>query len=746
MPLIIFSEYLSPFHFGKVVIFRSWIEVLAVFYVVLITWDPRWLPKRNSIFWAITTFTLVFGLTTWLSVDRYQSFWGTLERMGGWFTFLHFWLYFVMMVSVLRKKEDWLTFAKVAVWASLLSTLYGLLQKTEIKSIVGSGGRARIFGTIGNPALFAGYELLNVFLALFLVLRQEINRRAKLWYALIFLLDLIAVFMTAVRGSLLAAVVSLFLFAMLFVGGRAKSEGASAAGTKKLRRWLLGGIGLLVVLEIFLIFNRHSDFVQKSGYLSRLSDVSFKTRTVSTRFWAWEAGLNGWNDHPKTIVFGWGPENFNVPFSKHFNPKFYIGPGSETLFDRGHNMFVEIMVTMGPLGLLSYLAVFLVLFSALRSVRVRAVSTGDRMSAATLMAGLWAYIIHNFFIFDTSANFMIFFLVAGLVYWLKEWSLPPASTRQPAESVNNTSKAKPAPMLATTIVVTILTILTAVSIYKTNFKPAKANHTSTRAIVASWEGRHVDAVKKFEESLTYQTFIDYEVRHRYGQYVMENLNKFKVAEDRKALLLSIIEHIKKNIRSKDQDYLPYLYISRAYILLGKDDPKSEYNDLALTNSLKALEIAPQFIRTYFEVAQAYLNKKDYVGANQYFKNASELNPDVGMIYWYWAATEYELGNLAKGKELVKKAEEKGYHLSDDDYGRILKTYVVRKDYKNIIEIYKKIIEHESRNAQYHASLAATYVKVGQIDEAIIEAKKAAELDPSFEAEARGFVEALGRKW
>ena len=36
IPLVIFSEFISPFHFGKIVVFRSLGEILAVFYVVLL--------------------------------------------------------------------------------------------------------------------------------------------------------------------------------------------------------------------------------------------------------------------------------------------------------------------------------------------------------------------------------------------------------------------------------------------------------------------------------------------------------------------------------------------------------------------------------------------------------------------------------------------------------------------------------------------------------------------------------------
>lgn len=732
MPLIIFSEFLSPFHFGKVIVFRAWMEILAVFYLVLVLKDRSHLPKTNGVFWAVTIFTAVFGLTTVTSVDGYQSFWGTLERMGGWFTLFHFWIFFVIAAAVIKKPEEWITFLKISVATSLFSALYGFLQKTDLSWVVGSGGRSRIFGTIGNPALFAGYELFNIFFALLLIFWSKVSRGGKMFYLLAFFLNLTAVFSTAVRGSLLAAVMALALFALFYT---------YIGGAKKIRWIMFSGVGLLVIMELFLILNHNASFVKNSPYLSRLADVSLHTRTVSTRFWAWQAGLDGWNDSVRTILLGWGPENFNLPFSKHFNPKFYLGPGSETLFDRGHNMFVEVLVTMGSVGLAAYLAVFVMLFRNLRRIFKRAPSRDEKMAAAALISGLLAYVVHNIFIFDTSANLMMFFLAAGLVHSLTNRG---ETKSFPAPAAKKTA-GRPMGSQALILVAALLAIPVAISIYQTAIKPAKANYATTRAIVASWRGDHQRAVAKFTEAMAYNTFGEYEIRHRYAQYVMENITRFP-AETRKDLLLLAVENGKKNLRPSDKDYLPYLYISRAYILIGKNDPLSAYNDLALENSLRALSIAPEFIRTYFEVAQAYLNKKDYAKAGEYFQRATELNPDVGVSYWYWAATELEKGNIERGLELVKVAESKGYGLTEGDYLRLLTLYIKKNDLPKIAEVYEQLIAFGTKNPQYHASLAVTYSKLGNKEEAVEQARQAAKLDPSFEPEAKSFIENLGRKY
>ena len=58
VPLIIFSQYISPFHFGKVVVLRAIVEVMLGLYLLLIWRDRSYLPKANPITWAFLAFTL----------------------------------------------------------------------------------------------------------------------------------------------------------------------------------------------------------------------------------------------------------------------------------------------------------------------------------------------------------------------------------------------------------------------------------------------------------------------------------------------------------------------------------------------------------------------------------------------------------------------------------------------------------------------------------------------------------------
>ncbi|OGM99858.1 MAG: hypothetical protein A2817_03185 [Candidatus Yanofskybacteria bacterium RIFCSPHIGHO2_01_FULL_39_8b] len=721
VPLVIFSDFISPFHFGKVVVFRSIIEILFIFYLILVWRNKSYLSGRSSILGSFFAFTLAFGITTLTSIQLYDSFWGSLERMGGFWSFLHYFIYFSILVSVFRKKEDWLKLIEVALAVGFISALYGFGQKTNIEFFVGSGNRARIFGTIGNAALFSGYELIVTFLSLIFLFRKDVLPVRRIFYGVTFFISSLAILMTAVRGSILGLAVGLFIFLTLYV---------FISKSRKARLYLVYLIVLIILLFTMSQIFKDSKFIKNSRYLTRITDISLQSYTVQTRFWAWEAGIKGWKDSFKTTVLGWGPENFNIPFSNNFNPKFYIGPGSETLFDRAHNMFVEVLVTMGLVGLFSYLSIFYFALTGLWRKLAKAVRNEFAIYYLGLISLIVAYMIHNFFFFDTSANFILFFTVLGFINFLF-MGAPEIAKNQKIYHFQ-------------TIICFILLLAVGVLIYKTNIIPSRANYATTRGIVRSWQGDYVGAVDKFKESLDYNTFGSYEYRHRYAQLVFENFSKLK---DKK-YIFDAINEVQKNSDSRPVDYLPHLYLSRLNILLGKDDPNSEYNDISLAHSNRAIELSPTFVRAYYESGQAYINKKQLDKAAEQFKIAAELNPDVGVSYWYWGMAEAEAGNLDEAAGLLEKALTATYpnSVTHDELLRIIKIYSDRNNFKMLALIYEKLIGLQPKNAEYHASLAYVYSRLGIINEAVKQAKIATELDSSFEAEARAFVQSLGRTW
>jgi tetratricopeptide (TPR) repeat protein/O-antigen ligase len=732
VPLIIFSQYISPFHFGKVVVLRTLVQVMLAMYLLLVWRDRSYLPfgfaqgkpRPHPILLAFVGFTAVFVLTTITSVAPLQSWWGTLERMGGLFTFLHYLVYFVILTSVLRTKQDWRVLLEIMIIVGACSAVYGYLQKTDWTVILGSGGRSRPFGTIGNAALYAGYQIVIAFLAVTLSLMKRSVGGWRIWYRIAAGMMILAAFLTAVRGSLLAIVVGALVYAMLW---------AMVFKSRRGKMALLGGVAAVVVFVFLGSLLRNSSLVQNSPYLTRVTAFSPQTFTVQTRFWAWTAGFQGWSETPKTILLGWGPENFNVPFSKHFNPNFFQGPGSETFFDRAHNMFMEVLVTMGLVGQLAYLTLFgAMLWTLWKMMHIKAPVTGVREQGVvnelavhdTKVLGVGfaaltiAYAIHNSFIFDTSANYLVFFTVLGYTMHVAQRGID-AGYREQGIGNRGREKSWSGGQIAGAAMLGLITLIVA---WNTNVVPAKANYASTRAIIAGWQGDFVTAVNKYREAMDYDVPGRYEYRHRFAQYLLELSSVADVSKvpEFKDVMLTAIVDVELNVQENPTDYLPLLYISRMYITLGKEDPASPYNDKALEYTNRALEISPTFVRTYYEVAQAYLNKKDLDNAFLWFDKARELQPNVGITYWYLGVVRYQQYTETLKQQYLQEtlgyfnsAMTNGYALSEGDAQKLVGLYTALKDIPMVARIYEQLVASFPKKVEYWAQLIGAYTALGE---------------------------------
>ena len=211
--------------------------------------------------------------------------------------------------------------------------------------------------------------------------------------------------------------------------------------------------------------------------------------------------------------------------------------------------------------------------------------------------------------------------------------------------------------------------------------------------------------------------------------------------------------MQNNIAESPQDYLPYLYLSRLYITLGKNDTKSPYNDLALKADNEALKISPTFVRTYYEVGQAYLNKGDLENSFIWFEKAQKLQPDVALTYWYMGSVRYQIALQKKDIAGIKEAAgyykialAKGYKISESDGQKLVNIFVQLDDMDGVIAMLQQLTVNIPTDAQYWSSLAAAYAKVGRTQEALATARKLIELFPNdvaIKADAEQFIRSLG---
>lgn len=309
MPLIISRSTFFPFIFGKAIFFQVIIEILFIFFLVLLAQNKIKL-KFTKINIALIVFYFILILSTLFSLDITRSFWSTSERMTGLFNYLHFGLFFLMLTS-LFKKRDFIWFLRLSLAISVFINIYAMYN-----------WESRLSGTLGNPGFLACYVLFHVFFALYLFFKKQEKIYWRIFYILLFIYNLITLYYTSTRGAYYGLFIGLLIFSFLFALKKSKKIGIS-------------------LLIIFILFGSFGVYLQKERFLK-----ADEARQVS-----WKISYNAFKQRP---ILGWGPENYILAFAKHYDPDWPI----TEWFDKAHSNFWEFTVTTGALGLLAYLGIF----------------------------------------------------------------------------------------------------------------------------------------------------------------------------------------------------------------------------------------------------------------------------------------------------------------------------------------------------------------------------------------------------
>ena len=732
IPLVIFQDYFSPFHFGKAVVLRSLVDLMMIGYVFLVIRDRSYLPRVNSIFLSVILFGIAYAFTSFTSYDVDSSIWGSLERMGGLYSFVHIILFFVIMSGVLRTWNHWKVMLQITAIVSLLSSCYGFLQKTSWDWVLGSGGRTKIFGTLGNPALFAGYVLVAGFLSLGLAL-SEWKKGALvryLWLG-IFLVNAIAVLMSGVRGSVVGLIVATFITGIAFA--------YITRHTVVIRSVIAAFVVLGAIVAALIVF-KDSDFVKNSQYLARYSDFSPQSYTIQTRTWTWTSGLKGWFNDPRAMLIGFGPENFYIPFLQYFNPMHFRGPGSETLFDRAHNMPLEILITMGLIGFIIYVLMFasvlqhmIQMFFSAKPSRSAHISDPYIVWPVILVAIIAGYSIHNFFIFDTTANYVVIFTAIAFATFLV------------SEKMNISFKKGEMADTSIAVLAAISVGITACfSIYLWNIKPAQANYTMTRGAIANYQNDTKQAFKLMEQAVSMGTPISFDLGAKFAQALMERYSGGEISQEGLVALQYMLKTYKQFSDERPYDNTSALYTARMAVILGRIKGNEKMNDVALALVQRAIDISPAFVRTYFELGQVYLNQSDPEKALAAFQKAADLAPQAPIGYWYVGNVLLELKRKDEAIKMIQKAVEGGYAPSKSDYIRLAGLFVKVNDIKNATTIYTSLVKSSPNDPQLRATLAAAYAQIGMIDKAVEQAREIVRIDPSLKPDAEAFLKTIGR--
>ncbi len=695
-PFNIADSFFFPFITGKAFYFRTLVEIAFASWIILAFLDPRYRPKISVITIGVTLFAMVALLADLLGVNPIRSLWSNFERMEGWMVIVHLWAFYMtasnMFSSTLldsardsarnkslgtggsRMWRYWLNFS---IFVALIVSIYGLAQLFGWTAT--HQGATRIDASLGNASYMAVYMFFHAFAAAYLFFTRSRKNGGTLFgqwvYAISALLFGFLIFETQTRGTTLGLIGGVMLALTLYA--------IFGKGESKKKRYISAGIVIAIIL-IGAIFwmNRKAEFIQRSPILGRLATISWSDASNQARQYIWPAALNGAMERP---ILGWGQENFNYIFNANYNPKMW---SQEQWFDRAHSVFLDWLVASGFLGLIAYLALYglflVVLWKSSLGITEKSVLTG-------LLAG---YFVHNLFVFDNLASYIMFFAFLGLVNSLRE--------NKPMRIMGQ----NPVRVDAVEYIVAPIAIIILVGVvYFFNVRPMQANTKLISGLMACG-GSNPD-ITLFKKALSVNTYVaNQEIREQLMNCSGRVIASQQVAMPTKeAFFAEVMSDLNTQITLTPKD-------ARIYVLFG-----TFLNSLGqYTQSKpileKAYELTPRKQTVAFELGTAYLNTGETEKALALLKEAYDFAPE-----YFQAKNAYVIAMVIAGRETeARKIFDNDKNIFET--AQMAQVYMSLKQYSKGIVIYKKLVESNPTDVNAKVQLAQAQYVAGLKDEAI----------------------------
>ena len=679
IPLYIANDLFFPFITGKGFAFRILVEIALAGYVLLALVDTKYRPRFS---W---TLVLYGALALWmfiadsLATNSHKAFWSNFERMDGYVTLIHVFVFFVILGSVLTVDKLWRRWWMFFLSGSALVVAYSLFQLAGMADI--HQGGARVDATIGNAAYLAVYMLFTTAVSLW----QAFESKGALRYTLTGFAALSAfiLFSTETRGAVLGLFGAIALGSVLWM---------IEAG-KKQARLIAGGLFLGLILCVGAFFAlKSTPFVQSNPTLARISSISFEDG--KTRFALWDMALDGVAERP---VFGWGQEGFNYVFQKYYRPSLYA---QEPWFDRAHNTYIDWLIAGGVPALLLFLGL---LGSAVLAFYRKTVSRPERIF---LISALAAYAFQAIFVFD---NLVSYIPLAALLAVAHSLHHRPFGFLECAQEVKATVAHSVVAPLAAALLIGLLWVVNVPSIAQANAVVVALNSDRSTGDVTSTK----KAYTLFTQASKEPGFGTQEVAEQFVTYAGSVVGRTVVpTELRTEITATALSAMQREVEKTPHDARLRIQYAVGLRVAGDFQKSLEQSALALLESPKKQTI---LLERGFE----FWESGDIATARDLFNALYALDTSFTDLAGFAAAGEIANGDLAAGDAILLKA----YGTTDVQSEALIVGYYQAKQYERLYKALRLRTKEVPETASY-LRLASAYVVTGRYADARTVAQEA----------------------
>jgi len=697
-PFIFIRDYFFPFVAPKTIFFRIVVDIIFIAYILLVISNPRYRPKLTPLTITITAFLGILILTSLTGINFEKSFWSVFERMAGLLTFFHLYAFYIILSSVFKERKYWERILSVSISVGILICLYTLTSEEAASR----GG-----GTLGNTSFLSAYLLFDIFFAIILFLAKTGGWRIFSGPALIIMIAALFLNPEPTRGAigaLLGGIFALILGYMIF------------SGKKILKR--LAPVVLISVIMIGIGLSRTNFFKEK---IIDIKNVPGPSREI-----VWRMGWEGWQEK---FWLGWGPENFNIPFAKYFDPE--LPATGEVWYDRVHSIILDTGVNSGIIGLLSYLAIFGMAIWGLVRICPKVVERKNIFFPLGMISLLLVYFAQNIWVFDMVSSYMIFFLTLTFINFLISSQKEDSQTILPEKS-NSLYLF----FGAVLIIVAVLTL------YFGNIRVAEASRLIVRGISLPLE----QSLPAFQKALAISPISQFEAVEQFSTRIIvlasqQNQNKELLDQG----LKSAENELKDSIAKSPLDFRLQLFLGRFYNNLYQFTNDKEKLNLAEETLKKAAELSPENQQVYWSLAQTKLSQGKQDEAVEFLQKAVDLDPHFGQSHWYLATIYRIVGKYELALSEANEAEKFGYNWKGniDDLKQIAEVYRTLGDNNGLVSLLETAVNLSPQDYQLWANLADTYAALGEKEKAKNAVEKVLGLKPEMKPQVDEFLKSLG---
>jgi putative inorganic carbon (HCO3(-)) transporter len=721
----------NVFELNKLTFFRLVLYIL-IFLIVIEIFFLGYKKNKNFIIGLLFSFGLflAFLLSTFLGANSEIAFWGNYYRQQGFFSFIHYLLFSLIVLYKIDSFQKIKSALKVVIFSSFFCCLYGVFQMIGwfdfLKWNNGIMTSGRIFSSFGQPNFFGHYLIFIIPLTIyFFFFSKKIILKAI--YAGIFFLQLFCLIFTYSRSAWLGFIFILFVTSCFLLFYFWKKI--------KFKKVILVAIVAFLFFTGFFIFNlgkegANNNEVSFKERIKSISDLNYGSNKIRLIFW--QASIKEFFNAPlKNKIFGYGLDTGQYVFAKHYELDWGVYEKPNMIPDRAHNLIFDTILQIGLFGLSVYLLFFIYFFKKGVLFFKQEKNKQKKYLAFAFLLCFSAYFVNNLFSFSTTSMFIYFFFYLAL-------GLNLFSGDNKKEKVFLTFS-----FYFKLIVLFLLFLTLGVFAVLYNINLVRADKYYFKSLKYDIEKNCEKAISHIEKARMIYNAVDYYDIF----YTNQLLGCFE--KENKNILVSL--DLSKNL---NYNLISLLKVAYLKAMLGQI-VNQDYNILSDKDIKKALDINKNFPLTYFIKAKISFLRNDYKETIKNADIAISLLPDTDNKYLnlehkdelktelvainelkssaFMSLGEYE-GAIKSYEEIIKNKP-----LFSPVYKKIADIYYLKKDYKKTLYYLKRGMMLGNKDYSWPWAIAQIYKETGEKEKAIQYAELALKINKGDNKEIEEFI-------